>query len=641
MEGVQVDYLMMKNPRDVTQKVIDNNYWDAVILCEDTSTSSVTILPKVVKRFPNSPIILFTTNLSDEIYKNAVNQGANDCISTLELYRLPTILQRELSVTKSKSQKEIITNSSALLSDILNLSTESVFVFDAHTLECQYINQTAIDNLGYRNINIEKVTPSDIYSEYNRTAFENLIQPLLTEQRKSISLCSNIVRGMGVVFPAEIHFNKITHDDKSFILAINKNISGSWYKVRKLRRQRKIAAKYLAKHKQKEELLVNAAHDMRTSLQSIILSNKLLFDKQSGDFQRGFGKFQQAINFSGKHLLNYINEFFDPSNDKATSKDILSDSLELDSFGEKLYLVFKPIAQRNEIDFHYETSSLQQSYISTNQTYVKRILKNLLSNAFKFTNDGSVTLDISSATDQELANIQIDSDNAVAFRVKDTGIGIPESQLNNIFGRYQRTKNSKEGTGLGLDICQKLTRKIGGVLQVESEVGKGSIFTLYLPAYKKLSDSIPKQKNTNTDEYRFNGTKQLKHRNKTILVIDDSEVHNLAVKEYLSYTFANCIAVNTIEKAHQILKENRIDCIVTDYIIRDTDCLNFLKQIESDEQFSAIPTIVYTGKKLSDEERDTLLSNANSIVKKNYGSYDILTNTIISFFSQKKFAETF
>ena len=631
-EGINVDYLKMEHPEDVSQRAIDNNYWDAVIISEEYS-SSFRLLPVVAKDFPNSPVIFFAEDLTKGVFHNLINKGATDCISHKDLYRLPTILKRELSTGKSAPQKEIIANSSELFSDILNLSSESIFVFDAETLRCHYINKTAANNFKNRNIDLEEITPSDIFSEYATKSFKKLVQPLLEEQQKSISLCTNIVRGMGVVFPAEIHFNKISYDGKSYILAINKDISGSWYKVRKLQRQRKIAAQYLSKHQQKEELLVNAAHDMRTSLQSIILSNKLLFDKQPGDFQKGFSKFQQAIHFSGKHLLNYINEFFDPSNNDETSKDILSDSLDLDSFAQKLYLVFKPIAQRNGIDFNYETSSLQQSYISTNQTYVKRILKNLLSNAFKFTNEGSVTLEISSATNQELATMQIDSDNAVAFRVEDTGIGIPKDQLDTIFGRYKRTKNSKEGTGLGLDISQKLTKKIGGALQVKSEVGKGSVFTLYLPAYEKLSDSISTTA-TNSDQFGFNNNKQLNHRNKTILVIDDSEVHNLAVKEYLTYTFANCIAVNNIEKANQVLQDRHIDCIVTDYIIRDTDSLDFLKQVNNDERFSSIPTIVYTGKKLSDAERSTLLSHANGIVKKNYGSYDILVSTISSCFKQ-------
>ncbi|PAU94988.1 hypothetical protein CK503_05870 [Aliifodinibius salipaludis] len=631
-EGFNVDYLILENSKEVTQELVDNSYWDAVILSEDPT--SFTLLPTVAENFPGSPIIFFTENLSEESFKRALNQGANDCVSALDLYRLPKILQRELSTTTSKFQEETITNSSELLSDILNLSTENVFVFDAETLTCQYINQTAKDSLGYSNINLEEITPSVIYPEYNIKTFTNLVQPLLEEQRKSISLCTNIVRGVGVIFPAEILFTKISYDDNSFILAINKDISDTWYKVRKLQRQREITAKYLNKHKQKEELLVNAAHDMRTSLQSIILSNKLLFDKQPGDFQEGFSKFQQAIHFSGKHLLNYINEFFDPSNNNETSKNILSDSLDLDSFAQKIYLVFNPIAQRNGIDFHYDTSSLQQSYISTNQTYVKRILKNLLSNAFKFTNQGSVTFNIFSVTNQELANIPIDTENAVAFRVKDTGIGIPKSQLKKIFGRYNRTKNSKEGTGLGLDICQKLTKSIGGVLQVESEVEKGSVFTLYLPAHEKLSDKSLQNQQTNIEEYNLNDDVPLSHKNKTILVIDDSEVHNLAIKEYLTYTFANCIAVNTLEKAYQVLEDNHIDCIVTDYVIRDTNSLNFLKQIKNDGRLASIPTVVYTGKKLSDEERNTLLSYANGIVKKSYGSYDILVNTISSLLKQ-------
>ncbi len=625
--NTDVDYLRMADHTAISQQLIDNNYWDAVILSEESG--GLPLLKSVVEQFNNTPVIFLAEHFSDQIYVEALQHGARDCISSSEIFRLPSILQREVS-SKTPQDQDVVALSD-MLSDIVNLSTEEIFLFDIHTLRCCYANKTAAKNLGYDQSEFDEMLPSKIYSEYEEASFTTLIQPLLENKQKKISICTNITRKMGVTYPSETHLKKIT-DNKNgtYILAINKDISGAWYKVKKLKRQRKLTNNYLSKYQQKEELLANAAHDMRTSLQSIILSNKLLFDKQSGDFQAGFEKFQKAIHFSGKHLLNYINEFFDPEQTVSHSTDITSNSLDLESFSQKLFLVFKPIAQRNGISFHFDISSLQHSNISTNQTYVKRVLKNLLANAFKFTHEGSVTFNISSVSSDNVEGTDISTDYAIAFTIRDTGIGIPKDQQKKIFGRHKRTENSQDGSGLGLHISQELTQALGGGIKVDSEIGKGSTFTLYLPAQKSASDPSATA-HTQKNGHANNG-KAIRNQNKTILVIDDSEVHNLAIKEYLNYTFNECITANSLSKAHEVLQNNDIDCIVTDYIIYDDNCLDFVEQVKNDERLKSIPIIVYTGKKLKTEERQSILSHTNAIVTKNAGSYDKLVNTIFSCF---------
>lgn len=301
--------------------------------------------------------------------------------------------------------------------------------------------------------------------------------------------------------------------------------------------------------------------------------------------------------------------------------------MDVQSFTQKLFLVFKPIAQRNDIAFHFENSKLENNHISTNQTYVKRILKNLLSNAFKFTNQGSVTFEIYTPSTSRLEDTQLDTEHAVAFKVQDTGIGIPQNQQESIFERHQRTKNTKGGSGLGLHICQELSDSLGGEITVQSEVDQGSTFILYLPAQKTESSTDSQPKNGTISQ-----NKAIQNQNKTILIIDDSEVHNLAIKEYLNYTFEKCITADSLPKAYDLLGNCDVDCIVSDYTIYDDNCIDFLKEINKDENYTDIPTIVYTGKKLSDAERNSLLNYANSIIKKSAGSYDTLTNTILSFF---------
>jgi len=622
-----VDPVIFDNPEQIQQEVIDHSYWDAIVLY-DTS-SDFTLLEQVFDLFADVPVIFWANYMYDQLFTEVMKRGAKDCITDTDLYRLPPILQRELSNTQSPNSSQNFTKSPKLLSEIIDLSTDEIFLFDIKSFKCSFANQTASKNLQYSPNELSEIAAFDIYSEYDGNSFPALVRPILVNKRKQIVLCTNIKSKKGVAYPGKILFTKITFKNTPYLLAVHKDISDLWYKVRKLKRQRTLTENFIEKHNQKEELLANAAHDMRTSLQSIILSNKLLFDKQSGDFQKGFDKFQKAIHFSGKHLLNYINEFFDPSGNQNNTSPLISDTLDLPTFSQKLFLVFKPIAQRNEIDFRFNISELKHHQISTNETYIKRILKNLLSNAFKFTNQGSVTFEVCSLSTEELEHTNMDTDKAIAFNIHDTGIGIPKDQLKSIFERHKRTKNTKDGSGLGLHICQKLSHSIGGKIEVKSKVNEGSTFILYIPAKNAPSPARAHTINGNRDH-----KKDISNKNKTILIIDDSEVHNLALKEYLNYTFDNCIAVNTLSKAQKILKENAIDCIVSDYIISDNTCLGFLKEIDNDERYTNIPTIVYTGKKLTKNNQQNILNHADAIVKKNAGSYEKLTNTILSFFHQ-------
>jgi PAS domain S-box-containing protein len=632
-KDLETDHIRITDLEKIDQDLIDNNFWDAVILSEDTSKDFV-LLQSATDQFNDTPIIFFAEQHNDQIFNNVLKNGAQDCISASDIYRLPTILQYCASPKQRSLDQWELVHSSKVFSQITNSSNEEIFLFDARTLKCCFANNSAISKLGYPASEFKKFTADKIYSEYNRETFSTLLEALQKNKRKKISLCTNISRKKGIVYPTEVIFKKLKVNNRSYILALNKDISNTRYKVRKLKRQRKLTRKFVNKHRQKEELLANAAHDMRTSLQSIVLSNKLLFQKQSGDFKQGYRKFQKAIHFSGKHLLNYINEFFDPSNQNGHRSILMDDSIDIKSFANKLYLVFKPIAQRNDIEFKFNHSSLAIDYISTNQTYIKRILKNLLSNAFKFTNKGRVTFEVSSSPAEEVSNAQIETDHIISFKVSDTGIGIPDDQQKKIFKRHRRTTNAQKGsgTGLGLNICKKLTDALEGTLTVESKVGQGSTFELFIPAYKKnlpQNSSIAHKQNGQSKT-----AKKIENKKKSILVVDDSEVHNMAIKEYLSHNFDQCLTADTIPKAQNILTKKNIDCIVADYIIYENNSLNFIQQLNRQDKYSSIPTIVYTGKKLQHQEHQHILSHADAIVKKNAGSYEKLVNTIFTCLKQ-------
>ncbi|NGP87426.1 ATP-binding protein [Fodinibius halophilus] len=611
--------------------------WDLIIISEIDDSHQFPTLTSIADTHPEIPIVFFTTADITDVVQHVMAQGAKDCVSPHDLERLLPIIERELARKKVHNNYVQALQRKEILSSIIESSTEEVYLFNSKTLLCYYANNRAIQKSGYSEQEVHKITPSDLYAEYSPEYFKQLIVPLLEKRQKSISICTNIKRKAGVVYPAETHLRLIESSGSRFILSTNKDISGLWYKIQKLKRQRNLTKKYIRKNSRKADFLADAAHDMRTSINSIMLSNKLLAKQNSEDPEKGVDRFINAIYHSGSHLLNYIDEFFASPDKELDESEVKKEPVNIPSFSNNVYQTFAAIADKKGMNFNYEVSDFNHEKLNTNPTYLKRILKNLLSNAFKYTEKGNVSFTVYAPTRQELEKINFSGEHAVAFKVKDTGIGIPESQQSQIFERYTRCEhpNASEissGSGLGLSICKELTQALDGKIDMESKVGIGSTFTLYLPVKKPLRlDKVvdyPGKKSpiTQTSEFFTNGNKS----DKTILIIDDSMVHNLAIKELLSFTFNNCITTTSKTKGYQILKRESIDCIILDYILVDSDSIEMAKYLKNHQLYSHIPIIIYTGKILKSKELERVQRYTDAVVKKNTESHKKLITTIHS-----------
>ena len=221
----------------------------------------------------------------------------------------------------------------------------------------------------------------------------------------------------------------------------------------------------------KSEFLANMSHELRTPLNSTLILAKLLADNKHGNLNPEQIKFATTIYSAGNDLLALINDILDLSKIEAGKVDVHATHARVERLCEPITRVFEPIAKQKSLAFHV---SLDVPYpMFTDEQRLQQILKNLLSNAFKFTERGGVRLSATHQGDQ------------VVFTVTDTGIGIPAHQQEVIFEAFRQadgTTNRKfGGTGLGLSISRDLALLLGGDLRVESEPGKGSSFILSLP----------------------------------------------------------------------------------------------------------------------------------------------------------------
>ena len=249
----------------------------------------------------------------------------------------------------------------------------------------------------------------------------------------------------------------------------------------------KKAAELAQASKYKSEFLANMSHELRTPLNSMLILSQSLAENTDQNLNPAEVESAEIIYKSGRDLLNLINEVLDLSKIEAGKMNINTEAVRLKSIAENMERLFKSSAEEKGLTIITEIDSDLPDEIMSDQLRIEQIIKNLLSNAMKFTSQGSVTLIMSrlggniKPRNQELA-----ASACVMLQVRDTGIGISREKQELIFEAFQQEDGSTSrkygGTGLGLSISKELTILLKGELQLQSEAGKGSVFTLLLPA---------------------------------------------------------------------------------------------------------------------------------------------------------------
>jgi CheY-like chemotaxis protein/CHASE3 domain sensor protein len=224
----------------------------------------------------------------------------------------------------------------------------------------------------------------------------------------------------------------------------------------------------------KSEFLANMSHELRTPLNSTLILSKLLADNKDGNLTDQQVKFAQTISSAGNDLLTLINDVLDLSRIEAGKVDVVAEIVPIARTMETLSRIFQPAADQKKLVFSTTVEPGTPEQMETDPQRLGQILRNLISNALKFTEKGEVGLRVFTA-----------SPGSISFAVRDTGAGIPPNQQEVIFEAFRQADGSIHrkygGTGLGLSISKDLAHLLGGSIAVQSALGEGSVFTLTLP----------------------------------------------------------------------------------------------------------------------------------------------------------------
>lgn len=354
--------------------------------------------------------------------------------------------------------------------------------------------------------------------------------------------------------------------------------------------------------KYKSEFLANMSHELRTPLNSILILAKILKENKPSNLTEEQLKYAGVIHNAGRDLLTLINDILDLSKIESGKIDLTIEKVYLQDLKTDVELLFAEVANDKKINFSCSIKQNVPEFIVSDKLRIEQILKNLLSNAFKFTGEkGSVTVTMEKVSEIP-AGFSLnfsDVNNLISVSVSDTGIGIPEDKQMVIFEAFKQADGSTSrkfgGTGLGLSISRELAHLLGGEIVLKSEYNKGSVFTLFLPLTigevpeaEKAPETIPLPLlPEESPKEVFNHLESAEgHR---LLIVEDDKNFASILSDYAEERGFTPIVANSGDTGLDIAGKQLPDAIVLDIMLPEMDGWTVLRKLKENPATCNIP----------------------------------------------------
>jgi signal transduction histidine kinase/HAMP domain-containing protein/ActR/RegA family two-component response regulator len=363
--------------------------------------------------------------------------------------------------------------------------------------------------------------------------------------------------------------------------------------------------------KYKSEFLANMSHELRTPLNSLLILSKTLALNKDGNLTAEQVKYAKTVHSAGNDLLALINEILDLSKVEAGKMPVDPKDVQTGDIVNYLEQTFCPVAEHKNLDFCVECDAQVPRLLFTDESRLQQILKNLLSNAFKFTEQGQVKLSIRTSQ----------PGNMVIFAVSDTGIGIPTDKQKLIFEAFQQadgtTSRKYGGTGLGLTISREIARLLGGYIQVDSQPGVGSTFRLHLPTRYSGPDISSVDSEMEVVSPRRQLPPDVDFSGRTILIVDDDIRNVFALNSILKARGMNILHAENGKQALVMLESNaNVELVLMDTMMPEMDGLEATRRIRENPTYHNLPIVSLTAKAMKGDREKCLEAGASDYITK-------------------------
>lgn len=450
--------------------------------------------------------------------------------------------------------------------------------------------------------------------------------------------------------------NEELEEKTEYLQRNKKSIEDKNIKLEQLGLDLKVKAEDLAvASKYKSEFLANMSHELRTPLNSLLLLSRLLTENKEGNLTNDQIDSAKVIYKSGNDLLLLINEILDLSKIEAGKMQLQIGEIDISDLATSITKSFDHLAEQKSISFTVEIDESVPQKITSDQQRIEQILKNFLSNSFKFTSQGEIMVNFFQPDDSAtFPTSDLTPQETVGISVRDTGIGIPEDKLKVIFEAFQQveggTARKYGGTGLGLSISRELAKLLGGEIQLHSAENRGSTFTLFLPLQHehervevpvKLSlPHVAPEKPISQTNIEIPLSKEMKDDrediskdDRTVLIIEDDEVFAFTMLNFCRERGFKGIICLTGEQGVEFAQKYGPQAIILDIHLPGIDGWNVLQLLKENATTRHIPVhfmssddpvpdafskgaIGYLRKPVSQSDIDRALSNLESFVNK-------------------------
>lgn len=379
----------------------------------------------------------------------------------------------------------------------------------------------------------------------------------------------------------------------------------------------------------KTNFISNMSHELRTPLNSVIALSGVLSRRLSNKIPDEELSYLEIISRNGKNLLNMINDILDISRIEAGHEETNISSFDVNSVISDVVEMLQAQAEQQKIKLNYV--STEEIVINSDMNKFTHILQNLVSNAVKFTEDGSVEIKVKQIEDK------------LQVLVKDTGIGIPEEHIEHIFDEFRQADGSTSrkygGTGLGLAISRKYANLLGGTIKVESTPDVGSEFILELPLKYEAEQAIEEKNSSDENRYEIKRKFQVGNEdlsNKTILLVEDNESSVIQVKDLIENLGCRVQVARDAKEALAIIEEGIPDGMILDLMMPDVDGFRLLEILRNADSTAHVPVLILTAKHITKEELKFLKrNNVHQFIQKGDVKRQELQNAVVNMFENE------